>query len=167
VPESSQQRVSLDVRLLRAFRTTGHSPGVESFVRRFSQLGEHGLLWYSVSVVGAVVSPRDRSTYGRAAALVFGSFVANQAVKFTARRPRPDLPGLPPLVHTMSNRSYPSAHATTSAAAAVGLGRVLPRGPLYAVAAALALSRLYLGVHYPSDTVAGFALGVAVAELAP
>ena len=157
----------LDTALLRQFRTRGHQPAVETAVRRFSQLGEHGILWYSVSAVGAVVAPSHRRTFGRAAALVFGSFLANQAVKFVARRPRPDLPGLPPLVHTMSNRSYPSAHATTSAAAAVGLSRVLPREPLYAVAAALALSRLYLGVHYPSDTIAGAALGVAVAELAP
>jgi membrane-associated phospholipid phosphatase len=159
--------VSLDTRLLRQFRTRGHSPGVETFVRRFSQLGEHGILWYSVSAVGAVACPRQRATFGRAAALVFGSFLVNQAVKFIVRRPRPDLPDLPPLVHTMSNRSYPSAHATTSAAAAVGLSRVLPAGPVCGTAALLALSRLYLGVHYPSDTVAGLALGVAVAELAP
>jgi membrane-associated phospholipid phosphatase len=159
--------MSLDTALLREFRTRGHQPAVETFVRRFSLLGEHGILWYSVSAIGAVVSPEKRHTYGRAAALVFGSFLANQAVKFAVRRPRPNLPDLPPLVHTMSNRSYPSAHATTSAAAAVALSRVLPRGPLVAVATALALSRLYLGVHYPSDTVAGAALGVAVAELAP
>jgi membrane-associated phospholipid phosphatase len=157
----------LDTALLRQFRTRGHQPALETAVRRFSQLGEHGILWYSVSAVGAAVSPRHRGAFGRAAALVFGSFLANQAVKFVARRPRPDLPELPPLVHTMSNRSYPSAHATTSAAAAMALSRVLPRGPLFAVAAGLALSRLYLGVHYPSDTVAGIALGVAVAELAP
>jgi undecaprenyl-diphosphatase len=135
-------------------------------VRRFSQLGEHGILWYSVSAVGAAVSPQRRTTFGRAAAVVLGSFFANQAVKFVARRPRPDLPGLGPLVHTMSNRSYPSAHATTSAAAAVALSGVLPRAPLYTVAGALALSRLYLGVHYPSDTLAGAALGWAFAELA-
>jgi membrane-associated phospholipid phosphatase len=139
---------------------------VETAVRRFSQLGEHGILWYTVSAVGAAVSPEHRRTYGRAAALVFGSFLANQAVKFVARRERPDLPGLPALVHTMSNRSYPSAHATTSAAAAVGLSRVLPAGPLCGVALLLALSRLYLGVHYPSDTLAGAALGWAFAELA-
>jgi membrane-associated phospholipid phosphatase len=159
--------VSLDTALLRQFRTRGHQPAVQEVVRRFSLLGEHGILWYSVCAVGAAVSPQNRRAYGRAAALVLGSFVANQAVKFAVRRPRPDLPDLPALVHTQSNRSYPSAHATTSAAAAVALSRVLPRGPLFAVAGALALSRLYLGVHYPSDTLAGAALGVAVAELAP
>jgi decaprenylphosphoryl-5-phosphoribose phosphatase len=159
--------VSLDTALLRQFRTRGHQPVVETAIRRFSLLGEHGILWYSVSAFGAALVPDQRRTYGRAAALVFGSFIANQAVKFAVRRPRPNLPDLPPLVHTQSNRSYPSAHATTSAAAAVALSRVLPRGPLYAVASGLALSRLYLGVHYPSDTIAGLALGVAVAELAP
>lgn len=160
-------RQSLDIALLRQFRTRGHSPAVETAVRRFSRLGEHGILWYSVSGLGAALSQEHRRTFGRAAGLVLGSFLANQAVKLVARRRRPDLPGLPPLVHTMSDRSYPSAHATTSAAAAVALAPVLPAAPLYAVAAALALSRLYLGVHYPSDTLAGAALGVAVAELAP
>jgi membrane-associated phospholipid phosphatase len=156
-----------DTALLRQFRTRGHQPAAETAVRRFSLLGEHGILWYSVCAVGAAVSPENRRVFGRSAGLVLGSFIANQAVKFIVRRPRPNLPDLPPLVHTASNRSYPSAHATTSAAAAVGLSRVLPRAPLYTVAGALALSRLYLGVHYPSDTLAGAALGVAVAELAP
>jgi membrane-associated phospholipid phosphatase len=97
---------------------------------------------------------------------VAGSFVANQAVKFAVRRPRPALDDLPPLIKTMSNRSYPSAHATTCGAAALALGRLLPAAPVWVAATIMALTRPYLGVHYPSDSVAGFALGVAVAELA-
>ena len=96
------------------------------------------------------------------------SFGANQLIKLAVRRPRPDLPGLPPpVIRTMSNRSYPSAHATTAATGARALGRLLPPAPLYALAAVLAASRPYLGVHYPSDTIAGLVLGVAVEELAP
>jgi membrane-associated phospholipid phosphatase len=148
-------------------RTRGHQPAVEAAVRRFSLLGEHGILWHSVCAIGAVVDPGNRRLYGRTAALVFGSFFANQAVKFLVRRPRPQIADLPALVHTASQRSYPSAHATTSAAAAVGLSKVLPPVPVVTTAGALALSRLYLGVHYPSDTLAGAALGWAFAELAP
>ena len=136
-------------------------------MRRFSLLGEHGIVWYSVCAIGALADPGRRSRFGRAAAIVFSSFFANQAVKFVARRPRPQLPELPALVNTASQRSYPSAHATTSTAAAVTLSKLLPPAPVYAFATGLALSRLYLGVHYPSDTIAGAALGWAFAELVP
>jgi membrane-associated phospholipid phosphatase len=81
------------------------------------------------------------------------------------RRRRPQLDGLPALIDTMSQRSYPSAHASTSFAAAASLP--LPAVPLYGAATAMSLLRVYLGVHYPSDTAAGAALGSAVAALAP
>ncbi|MEA2351203.1 MAG: hypothetical protein QOG86_2144 [Thermoleophilaceae bacterium] len=109
--------------------------------------------------------PGERPAFVRAARTVAVSFGANQAMKLVVRRRRPDLPGLPPVVKTMSSRSYPSAHATTSAAGARSLAPLLPPAPLYALAGVLALSRPYLGVHYPSDTLAGVVLGAAVAEL--
>jgi membrane-associated phospholipid phosphatase len=147
-------------------RTHGHQPAVEAVVRRYSSLGEHGIAWLAISAAGAALDEDRRDAFLRAGATVAGSFIANQAVKFIVRRPRPNLPDLPPLIKTMSNRSYPSAHATTCGAAAVALGRLLPAAPLWVAATVMALTRPYLGVHYPSDSVAGFALGVAVAELA-
>src|SRR3954453_11341544 len=129
-------------------RTHGHQPGVERLVKAYSKLGEHGAIWDGVCAVGAL---RDRDRYSRIAARVAASFVANQAIKLVVRRPRPNLADLPPLIHTMSNRSYPSAHGRTCGAAAVALG-----GPLvWPVAISMALTRPYLGVHYPSDSVAG------------
>ena len=123
-------------------------------------------MWYAIAGAGALLDRRRRPEYAHAARIVARSFAVNQAVKLIVRRPRPDVPGLPPpVVRTMSNRSYPSAHATTSAAGARLLSPLLPPAPLYALAAVLSLSRPYLGVHYPSDTVAGVALGAAVAEL--
>jgi undecaprenyl-diphosphatase len=157
--------VGLDTALLRALRTHGHQPAFEAAVKNYSKLGEHGLLWVGVSAAGAALDEDRRPLFVRAGATVVASFVANQAIKLAVRRPRPQLEDLPPLIKTMSNRSYPSAHATTCGAAAVALGRLLPAVPVWAAAVTMALTRPYLGVHYPSDSAAGFALGVAVGEI--
>ena len=155
----------MDRRLYVLFRTAGHGPRAERAVRAFSKLGEHGLGWQALALAGAAVDEERRSLWLRAWATIAGAFVANQVVKLFVPRARPDVPGLPPLTGTMSNRSYPSAHATTSAAAARALTPLVGAVPVYPLAVAMALSRLYLGVHWPSDTAAGFALGTAIAEL--
>jgi decaprenylphosphoryl-5-phosphoribose phosphatase len=123
------------------------------------------LLWQGVALTGALVDSNRRSLWIRAWMTIAGSFAANQLVKLAFRRPRPDLPELPRLTGTMSNRSYPSAHATTSACGARVLSPLVGV-PLYPLAVTMSLSRLYLGVHWPSDVVAGYALGAAIGEVA-
>jgi decaprenylphosphoryl-5-phosphoribose phosphatase len=152
----------LDRGVLRLLRTRGHPPPVERALVGLSRLGEHGGLWLAICAAGAVVDPARRPLYARAARAVLAAYAANQAIKVVVRRRRPVLEDLPPLTSTVSERSYPSAHAATSFAAARVLG-----GPFYALACVLALSRPYLGVHYPSDALAGAVLGTAVAELVP
>lgn len=99
--------------------------------------------------------------------MVAGTFALNTAIKLLVRRPRPELPGLPPLTGTPTQLSFPSAHASTSFAGARSYTRLgLPAVPLYALAVGLACSRLYLGVHHPSDIVAGAMLGAATAAVA-
>ena len=88
---------------------------------------------------------------------------ASIAVKRVVRRPRPDDPRVQVLVGTPSRLSFPSAHATSTTAAAVLFGGLLGRRITLAVVPPMALSRLVLGVHYPTDVAAGALLGAGVA----
>ncbi len=131
---------------------------------RFSRLGEHAGVWLAIGAVGAALDGERRGEWRRATATVAGVYALNTAIKQVVRRRRPQLPDLPPLTGTPTALSFPSAHASTSFAGARVYARLgLPPVPLYALATGLALSRLYLGVHYPSDVLVGAALGTAVA----
>jgi undecaprenyl-diphosphatase len=85
-------------------------------------------------------------------------------VKHLVRRPRPG--HVQPLVRTAGRHSFPSAHATSAVAAAVaygGLGGTRVCTSVAPLAAAMCVSRLVVGVHYPSDVVAGAVLGAVTA----
>jgi undecaprenyl-diphosphatase len=113
-------------------------------------------------------SDRDRrARWRRGLGVVTGAYAVNLAVKLAVRRSRPDLPGRPPLTATVSRLSFPSAHATTSFAAARAFSSVAPAWGLYTAAGLFAISRPYLGVHYPSDVVAGALLGTWLAAVWP
>ncbi len=154
----------LDLRLLRLLRTRGHAPAVERAVLIYSRAGEHARLWYAIAALGALVHRRRRPVYLRAARTVLTAQVLNAATKVAIRRARPLLEDLPALSPTVSGLSHPSAHATTSFAAAGTLCHAMPPAPLYAAATAMALTRPYLGVHYPSDVVVGALLGAVLAR---
>jgi len=156
----------LDRALLRLFRTRWHSPLAERSVLAYSRLGEHAALWYLIAAIGLALDREERATYRRTITTLAATQLLNSLIKLAVRRARPLLEDLPPLMPTVSTLAYPSAHASTSFAAARSLSRVLPSKPLHLAATAMALSRPYLGVHYPSDVAAGALLGTAAAEIA-
>src|SRR6185436_7774741 len=93
------------------------------------------------------------------------AYVGNTAIKLVVKRRRPQIDGLPALIATPTQLSFPSAHASSSFAAARGFTPLLGRrgkAYIYPVATAMAASRVYLGVHYPSDILAGALLGTLV-----
>jgi membrane-associated phospholipid phosphatase len=156
----------LDRRLLVAARTRGHSPARDRAVATFSRAGEHAACWLALGLGGAALDAPRARRWQRGAGVVAGAYALNTALKLVVRRARPQLADLPPLTATPTRLSFPSAHATTGFAAARSYAGLVPAAPLYATAGALAASRMYLGVHYPSDIAAGALLGTLLGGLA-
>jgi undecaprenyl-diphosphatase len=158
-----------DLAVLRLLRTRGHTPRLEHAVRAYSRLGEHAACWFALGAAGLAAEhdPERRARWGRGLRVLGAAYGLNYAVKLTVRRRRPELPELPPLSPVVSSLSFPSAHCTSSFAAARAFAGLVPAPLLYAAAGAFAISRPYLGVHYPSDVLAGALLGTLVAEAWP
>ena len=144
-------------------------PGVLATARGMSHFGEHSVGWLVAELVGALLAPARRRQWLVAGVGTFVAHAAAVLIKRLVRRKRPRHPAVAVNVGTPSQLSFPSAHATSTTAAALLMGRAagLPSGIGAAVLVPpMALSRILLGVHYPSDVVFGVALGAVVARLA-
>lgn len=155
----------MDRRLLSMVHAYGDHPRIAATARALSRSGEHGALWLAAGLAGAAVDRERRGAWLRATVLTATAHLASMGVKRIVRRPRPT--HVRPLVRTAGRHSFPSSHATSAAAAAVSFGALGALGAPVAVplAAAMCLSRLVVGVHYPTDVAAGAALGAATAGL--
>ncbi|WP_027012887.1 phosphatase PAP2 family protein [Corynebacterium freiburgense] len=133
--------------------------------RGMSFFGEHAAGWLAMGLVGAVVDKRRRGAWLRLAVAAFVSHAASVVLKRIVRRPRPDNSEISIGVSTPSKLSFPSSHATSTTAALVSLSKLTGcRAPLIGVPLMM-LSRMILGVHYPTDVAAGALLGVLTAKL--
>ncbi len=137
------------------------SPAVMTSARAASHFGEHAGGWLLASAVLATADPARRSLWVRAGAASLGAHAAAIVLKRVVRRRRPDSPDVVVGVRTPSSLSFPSAHAASTTAFVVAAGPVMPGWSAAAAAGGMALSRLLLGVHFPSDVAAGAAIGAA------
>ncbi|MFA5801040.1 MAG: phosphatase PAP2 family protein [Thermoleophilia bacterium] len=165
---------SLDYRVYRAFRTKCHSRPLELAISMFSRTGNWGIFWVALASVFALAYWRSGSEHGRpmivsVPVVVFSTMVFNSFLKESLRRERPasDDPALKPLVGVPSSKSFPSSHAAMSFGAATILTYIQPSlAPLfYGLALLMSWSRVYVGVHYPSDVLAGTAVGLLTGAL--
>ncbi len=141
----------------------GGRPGVLRTARGLSHFGEHSIGWLAVSLLGAVLQPQRSRAWLLAGAGALTAHAAAVVIKRLVRRPRPHHSAVAVNVGTPSRLSFPSAHATSTTAAAILLGRVTGIPLPAIVVPPMAVSRMVLGVHYPSDVAAGVAVGAAVA----
>jgi membrane-associated phospholipid phosphatase len=156
---------ALDLALYVRVRSLAHDPATVALVRRYSHLGEHGAVWLGLGTVGAVLDGRRRGRWLRGTGAVGAAYLISTSIKMAIGRRRPVVEDLPHLMATPTGLSFPSSHSTSSFAAAQAFGTLMPRSPLLGAASAMAFSRLYLGVHYPSDVAAGAALGTVIGSL--
>jgi membrane-associated phospholipid phosphatase len=159
---------SLDDRLLLGMRTRFHGPRAEAIAKGLGKIGEYGAVWLAIGLILAAIDADRREQWVVAGLLGPVAIGLNFAVKLLVRRQRPVLEDLPPLGGAPSSLSFPSAHASSSFACATAMTRIAPEAAiLFVLAGAIALCRPYLGMHYPSDVLAGAVLGVALGLAVP
>jgi diacylglycerol kinase family enzyme/membrane-associated phospholipid phosphatase len=135
---------------------------------RLSRLADHGLLWTGLAIGLWVTGDKRarRAAWRGIGGLAAASAAANMAAMGLAGRDRPDVhvPACRQLPRAPRTTSFPSGHAASAAAFATGVALELPRlaVPVIVLAAAVSASRVVTGVHYPSDVLAGFAIGAGV-----
>lgn len=139
-------------------------PGVVPSARTLSHFGEHALGWMAVAALGAAVDKRRRRQWVGVGVSAFASHAASVVIKRVVRRKRPHDPRIRVGVGTPSRLSFPSSHATSTAAALTSLSSLSGSAMPLAGIPVMMVSRMVLGVHYPTDTLAGALLGVATSR---
>jgi undecaprenyl-diphosphatase len=132
-----------------------------------SLIGSFGIVWLLLAVAISGFSWSRPWLWTRVGAAILLAESISGALKLWVERDRPPLsrPVPEPLLEAPSTYSFPSGHATVAFACATILALAVPRlrWPLVALAALIAFSRVYVGVHYPGDILAGAVLGVVIA----
>lgn len=158
---SSMRSDRVEAQLLHRLQDVAFDrPGMLPAARGLSYFGEHSLGWLGLAAAGAAADSRRRRQWGLLGASAFTAHAASVILKRIVRRRRPHAQGVRVGVGTPSELSFPSSHVTSTAAALSYLSRITGRKAPLAGIPVMMLSRMVLGVHYPSDTVAGAGLGL-------
>jgi undecaprenyl-diphosphatase len=158
----------VDVGLFRAVNR-GRGPGADRFFRGITELGS---IWASIGAAGVLAARGRRRAAARGLGAASAAWLAGQGLKRLFDRPRPyvaDPDGVRLLAQPPRATSWPSSHPAVLLAFVTVAGRdlelsLVARTALRGLAAAVGISRTYVGVHYPADVVGGLLLGQAVAD---
>lgn len=139
-------------------------PNVQAGARALSHFGEHALGWMGIAAAGASLDKARRRQWVAVGASAFTSHAASVVIKRVIRRRRPHDPRIKIGVSTPSTLSFPSSHSTSTTATMVALSHLTGSSLPLAGVPVMMVSRMVLGVHYPTDTFVGAAIGALTAR---
>lgn len=133
-------------------------------MKLITHLGDAGIFWIVLTLVLLIFKKTRKVGIMSAMALICSLLINNIILKnlFARTRPYEVVDGLTRLIEKQSDYSFPSGHTGSSFAAGVVMFKELPKKfgiPLLILAILISLSRLYVGVHYPTDVLAGVITG--------
>lgn len=160
-----------DFQILDWIQANLRSPALDWLVPKITFLCEAGWFWIALTVLFLVWKKHRRCGWNMLTAILLSVVSGNLILKHLAARPRPCWinTGIDMLVAIPKDYSFPSGHSMVSFAAAVAMLQYDKRMGIPAVilAALIALSRLYLYVHFPSDVLVGTLMGILFGIIAP
>lgn len=133
-----------------------------------TSLGDRGYIWIVLALILLISKKTRRIGLLTLFALLLAHTLNNVCIKGFIQRTRPyeKVPGLTSLLGTLKSTSFPSGHTASSIAAAAVLYKSLPKAygiPALILAGLIAFSRMYMGVHYPTDILGGILVGTVSA----
>lgn len=167
----SQGLIDFEGSILLWIQNNLRSGFLDPIMKAITMLGDKGLIWILITLALLIARRTRKLGMMCAVSMVFGLVVTNLLIKNWAARIRPYevVQGLKCIVPLADDWSFPSGHTTNSLACAWVLFRKTPKKcgvPALILAILIAFSRLYVGIHYPTDVLAGLVIGIASACLA-
>ncbi len=163
--------LTLDGNILLFLQNFVRNPILDPIVIFITSLGDKGFIWIVGTILLLIPEKTRKIGWMSAFALLGSLMLNNNLIKNLVARPRPFtvLSDLSILIPRPGEFSFPSGHTSSSFAAAAVFYRHLPKKigiPALVLAGLIGFSRLYVGVHYPTDVLAGAVMGILLSYLA-
>lgn len=163
--------LNIDGGLLLLIQEHVRTPLLNDIMIFITTLGNGGMIWIAATLLLLIPKKTRKVGIISAVALLGSLIINNNIVKNLVQRPRPYMTfkDIQILIPTPSEFSFPSGHTSSSFAAAAVFYRHLPKKlglPSVILAGLIGFSRLYVGVHYPTDVIAGVLMGILLSYLA-